>query len=207
MFFKRLIAYFIDMLIVVVASSMLASISYLNPQLDKYNEIYESFEETAKEYNDKKIEMSEYQNKIKEYNYDLDRNSIVSSSISIILITIYFVIFQKYNNGQTLGKKLMKIKIESNASIGKYLIRSLILYNLGINLIKILFVLLLSKENYMLASNILYVGALIIETTIVIMVCTRKDNRGLHDLAAGTNVIEVKPNEIKEAVVKEIGDK
>ena len=40
---KRILAYLIDVVIVLFASSMLSSISYLNPQLETYNKYYDEF--------------------------------------------------------------------------------------------------------------------------------------------------------------------
>ena len=59
------------------------------------------------------------------------------------------------------------------------------------NLLKIAFILTLSKGNYILASNILFVGALLIEVTIIVMISLRDDHRGLHDIIAGSSVVSV----------------
>ncbi len=197
MVMKRVVAYFIDILLVTFAASMLASISYLNPQLKAYNDIYndeyvkfyEEYKDNIKEIKDEKL-LEEYKNRLEDINYKLDRKNIYGATISILLTIIYFAIFQKYNNGQTLGKRIMKIKL-SNMSIFKYLIRTIILHNVWINALKIILILILSKKNYILANNVLYVLALLIETTIIIMVSMRKDNKGLHDLIVGSKVIEI----------------
>ena len=55
MLLKRITAYLIDMTIVMLASSMLASISYINPQLDEYNKIYKEFNEIASKYSKNEI--------------------------------------------------------------------------------------------------------------------------------------------------------
>ena len=72
------------------------------------------------------------------------------------------------------------------------MLRTLILYNVLFNLLKIILIFTISKENYILASNILYVGALMIETTTIVLVNMRRDGRGLHDIISGSHVIEVK---------------
>ena len=187
MVLKRVVAYFIDILVVVFASSMLASISYLNPQLDKYNKVYNEYIEKYESLEFNNID----QNELRDINYQLDRSNIYGATISVVLTLLYFVVFQKYNNGQTLGKKLMKIKVDGNLSLFKYFIRTIILSNSIINVLKIAFILILSKEKYILISNVLYVLALLIEVTIIIMVTMRKDNRGLHDIVVGSNVIAI----------------
>lgn len=191
MLLKRITAYLIDMTIVMLASSMLASISYINPKLDDYNKVYKEFNEIASQYSKNEITEEKYNELALEYNYQLEKNNIVTIVISITTIILYFVLFQKYNNGQTLGKRIMKIKIE-NLSFWRYLLRTLILYNVLFNLLKIILIFTISKENYILASNILYVGALMIETTTIVLVNMRRDGRGLHDIISGSHVIEVK---------------
>ena len=191
MLLKRIIAYLIDMTIVMLASSMLASISYINPKLDDYNKVYKEFNEIASQYSKNEITDEEYNKLVLDYNYQLEKNNVVTIVISITTIILYFVLFQKYNNGQTLGKRIMKIKIE-NLSFWRYLLRTLILYNVLFNLLKIILIFTISKENYILASNILYVGALMIETTTIVLVNMRRDGRGLHDIISGSHVIEVK---------------
>ena len=174
---------------------MLASISYINPQLKKYKEVYKEYTEVNQEYLTALKERSSnnldaIKTKLNEITYKLDRNNIVGASIHIVLTVLYFVFFQKFNNGQTLGKKIMKIKIDGNLTLFKYFIRSVILHNILINLLKIIFILILKKENYILASNILYVGTLLIEVTIIVMVTMRQDHRGLHDLITGSSVVK-----------------
>ena len=180
MVIKRIIAYFIDILLVTFAASMLASISYINPQLENYNKIYEKINENTDI------------NQLSEINYDLERNNVYGSIIFIGVSLAYFVFFQKYNSNQTLGKKIMKIKISDKLSLAKYFIRALVLYNIFINILKVIFILSLSKEHYILVSKGLYIVALLIETTTIIMVTMRTDNRGLHDLIVGSKVIEEK---------------
>lgn len=191
MLLKRITAYLIDMTIVMLASSMLASISYINPQLDEYNKIYKEFNEIASKYSKNEITDEEYNKLTIDYNYELEKNNIITMVISITTTILYFAIFQKYNNGQTLGKRIMKIKIDK-LSLWRYLIRTIILYNVFFNLLKIILILIVSKENYILTSNILYVGALMVETTTLVLINMRKDARGLHDLVSGSHVTEVR---------------
>lgn len=192
MLLKRILAYFIDMLIVTLTASMLANISYLNPKLDEYNKIYKDYTMVYEKYKDSEITLEEYNELLLDYSYELEKNNIFTVIISISTIIAYFAIFQKFNNGQTLGKRIMKIKIVNNLSLFKYLLRTIILYNILFNLLKIVFILTISKENYLLASNILYVAALVVETTTLILINIRKDNRGLHDLIVNSKVLPAK---------------
>ena len=85
----------------------------------------------------------------------------------------------------------LRSESKNHPNLLKYFIRSVIIHSILINLLKIAFVLTLSKENYILASNILYVGALLIEVTIIVMIVVRSDKRGLHDIITGSSVVKI----------------
>ena len=196
MVMKRIIAYFIDMIIVVFAASLLASISYLNPQLDEYNKVYNEFVELEKEMestdsNSYLTLLANNDEKIKDINYQMDKYNIYGAIISIVITIAYFAIFQKYNGGQTLGKKIMKIKIQDGLSLYKYILRATVLNNIWLNVLKLVLIFTASKSNYITASNIIYVLAFMIELSIFLMVVLRKDKKGLHDIIAGSNVVEI----------------
>lgn len=158
-------------------------------------------------YEDKKINKDEY-NKIIEnldsnysdveinYSYKLLKYSIISTIINLMCILLYFVVIQFYFNGQTLGKKIMKLRVISNndkkLSIVNFLIRSLIVNEVFINILNIIFLVILSKNNYLAYNQIIYVITYILEMTIIFMILFDKNNRGVHDYISNTKVIEDK---------------
>ena len=187
---KRILAYLIDVVIVLFASSMLSSISYLNPQLETYNKYYDEYSEKTKDYLDKKTTDDEYLQITNDYSYKLERNSVYSSVISVVTILLYFGVFQKYNNGQTLGKKLLNIRVKGNLNVFKYLLRTAIIYNVFINVAKIILIVALDQNQYLNANKYLYILALVVEVTTIVMIMLRKDHKGLHDLIVGSEVVE-----------------
>ena len=187
---KRILAYLIDVVIVLLASSMLSSISYLNPQLETYNKYYDEYSEKTKDYLDKKTADDEYLQITNDYSYKLERNSVYSSIISVVIILLYFGVFQKYNNGQTLGKKLLNIRVKGNLNVFKYLLRTAIIYNVFINVAKIILIVALDQNQYLIANKYLYALALVVEVTTIVMIMLRKDHKGLHDLIVGSEVVE-----------------
>ena len=99
------------------------------------------------------------------------------------------------NKGQTLGKKLLKVKVIDNntkeeISIVKGFLRSLLLLNLLSSALSIVLMRLVSKSVYINT----YLTINEIETVFIIvsaiLVLYRKDGRGLHDMMANTMVIE-----------------
>ena len=157
-----------------------------------------------KYYKDKKINNKEYNNIIEnlnfnyskieiDYSYKLLKYSIIPTIVSIMCALLYFVIIQFYFNGQTLGKKLMKLRIISNngkqLNTLNYFIRSLIVNEVFINILSIILLMVLSKNNYIVYNKIIYVITFILETVIIFMIMFDKNNRGLHDYISNTKVI------------------
>lgn len=212
---KRFVAYAIDILIVSLISSLITSNTLINKDYKKYIETYEEYEEIVDKYEVDKgalddaleyeaITDDEYDIKLEklnetfdkdnvDYNYKLIKLSIVSTIVSILVILLYFVVIQYYFNGQTVGKKIMKLRVVSNSfkklNILNYLIRSLILNSVLINTLSIIMVLVLSKSSYLIYNEIIYVVNYLVETAIIFMMGFTKDNRGLQDYVANTKVI------------------
>ena len=130
-----------------------------------------------------------------EYNYKLNKYSIVSNISSFIVIIAYFLITNIYMNGMTIGKKIMKLRIVSNnnskLNYKNYLIRAIILYNPIYYIAIVIGLFIFNKEIY---NNWTYIWSDIknyLEIFIIMMIIVRKDNRGLHELLSNTKVISI----------------
>ena len=221
--FKRIAAYMIDMIIVSVIVFGLSNIKQVNYQADNYDRVskeyqnyvkkYEKVENNynkakndykekkinKKQYSDKKNEYNEYkkdyEKKIKKYNYNISKNSVISTIISMAIVIAYFAIFQFSLGGQTLGKKIMKLRVvkakEKELNIFNYLIRCAILNGVIVNLLLVIFVNTLDVNSFYMANYIVSNIQSIIEIVIIIMIFMTNDSRGLHDYIAGTKVIEI----------------
>lgn len=129
------------------------------------------------------------------YAYKLVKLTVIQKIISILCILMYFVVIQYYLNGQTLGKKLMRLQVKSNSdknlTIFNYFIRSLILNEVVINILNIVCILTLSKSGYITYNQIIYYVTYILEMTILFMIMFDKKARGLHDYVSNTKVVEI----------------
>ena len=187
------------------------------------NEYYQILE---KKYDDKKITKKEYdqilkdceskyQKVYKEYFYQIKKYSVVTNVIYIVVILAYFVGFQLLTNGQTLGKKIMKLRVASikdgqKPTALQYFIRALILYNTIFYLTDILIITFVSKAS---SYNVLYAFGMlqnVVEWIILFMIAMNQDGRGLHDYLASTIVLGVneeydhkKNKEVKDAKFEE----
>lgn len=165
---------------------------------DKYSEIIVS------KYDDKEISKGEYKIITKELNqkfddiakdyvYILNKEGIYNSIITLVCTLLYFGVIQYFLKGQTIGKKLLKLKVVSSSdkkiNILNYLLRSLIVNDVFLNTIGLIFLVFASKNIYQQATNTLQVLVSTIEAIIIFLVLTREDGRGLHDLLCHTKVI------------------
>lgn len=210
---RRFVAYLIDLFLVSVITSFLSYIPFLNPSRDAYNKQYNEVLEILEHYETEEITMEEYQNQFVRLSYDLNKTNINYTVINLVVIIAYFGIFQWQNKGQTLGKKLLKLKVVSskdNQELGvlSYLIRSIIVNNVFITILQIIVLSTFDVDHYYsLYSNLNMVGYILIYIT-AFLIFIRTDHRGLHDLIAGTKVISLKEEEeTPEATYEEVKEK
>ncbi len=195
-FIKRLGALILDMIIVSTVVSMLTFFVNNNSNYEKLTKEYNDVMEQAM---DKKTSPKEYKkllSKASDISYDLSKQTVVVSFVSLTMYILYFIVFQFYNKGQTIGKKLMKIKIESNdgkdLTMNQLAVRSLIINSILANLILLAVIILGSKNVYFVSSTTVSMIQYIIIFTTAMMILFRKDKRGLHDVITNTKVINEK---------------
>jgi len=190
-FFPRFIAYIIDILLVSIIST---GILLVLPKSNNYDKYLEEFKQIQFEYLEEKINYQEYSNRIKDVTYDLDYSNVFSIIIEVTLIILYFIVFQFYNKGQTLGKKLMKLRVvsvdDNQLSLNQMACRSLVINSILVNLLVLASLLFLGRNYYYYASYTLQYITIGIELIIVFMVLFRRDGRGLHDVITKTKVIQ-----------------
>ena len=191
---KRIGAYIIDYLFVFLLITMLSQIRVLNPSYEEYAESYVRYEEMMDDLTvDNAVEIAKSQEYM-QVNYDLSRYSVSISIISLVVYLAYFVGFQKWNNNQTLGKKLFNIQVvgNENKKVGwlQLLWREVVLYNIIWEVLAIVSIWVFNYEGYMYASSLLtFIAGAIIWVNIFFVVI-RNDSRGIHDLLAKTKVVE-----------------
>lgn len=187
-FLKRLGAFIIDMLLVTIMASLL-SMPFTDTK--KVEKIESEQNEIVKQFQEQKITADEYLDRYVSVYYNLTRSTGAISLITILLEIIYFVVFQLYNGGQTLGKKLLKIKVVSNDGdlfMNQMIFRSLLANFILINIIKFALLLFSSKEIYMGLSLILE-SIQYIMIFISILMITGKNKDSIHDKLTHTSVV------------------
>lgn len=190
-FFPRLVAYIIDIMLVSIVCTGILMIVPENKNYDKYMKEYEQIQT---DFIEEKIDSEEYFNKSIDVVYDIDYSNVLPMIIEVVLIILYFIVFQFYNKGQTFGKKLMKLRVVSTKNdkltLNQVAYRALIINSILINVLIIGSLLFLGRNYYYYASLVLQVIASIIIVVTLFMILFRKDGRGLHDVMAGTKVVQ-----------------
>lgn len=190
-FLPRVLAFFLDMMIVATAASLLFSIF---PQATNLVKLNNQQKEIQNNYLSQKINSEEYLAQSFDLSYDIAYANVIYVIISVALSLGYFVVFQYKKDGQTIGKSLMKIRVVSNNSSQKltmnhYLVRALIIQSIFLDLLALISVLLMPKSIYGVLSFGLSFMQMIIMIVTIIMVLYRKDGRGIHDMIARTRVV------------------
>lgn len=202
--YKRVIAFIIDTLIVTVLSGLL-TIVFTNS--DKYNEDNKKLLELTEKIVSEKQDQDKYMKEFNELNYDLTKDSIEVTIITIGVSIVYYSIMCYFCNGITLGKYILKLKITSandkELNILNYFLRSLIVNSILSNIVIIILINTLSKESYINISGRVGNVFTILMIVSFIMMMYRDDGRGLHDLMGNTKVINIKDLEEKEEVKEE----
>ncbi len=202
-FAQRLIAYFIDMIVVTIISSLVTYPFVDNKSITK---LADESNKVVENYLEEKTDIETYFNQSMDISYEQAKITGFSNIITIIILVLYFIVYQIYNNGQTIGKKIAKIKIvkndDSDLTMNNMIIRELFNSFILVDILVAIFT-LFGKNSYLYGSLILELIQYIFIIITVFMIFFRKDGRGLPDFIASTKVINLKDNLESEEVVCE----
>ena len=189
---QRAIAFIVDMFLI----SMIVSIISI-PFIDnaKVEDIENQTISLTQSYMNQEISISEYTTTYQNNYYKLARLSGPVTLLTIFFNVLYFVVYQVYKKGQTLGKKLLKIRViseEGELNYNQMIFRSLISNFILVNVITFLFMIFASKSVYFYVSMMFESIQYIIVLVSAIMIVTRKDGCAIHDKLVHTKVIREK---------------
>lgn len=188
-FFDRLTAYIIDVIIIsLITSIIFTSIPTNNKELEKQ---LSSLQDEVLSNN---ITYEEFVDEYQDLYYKNKKDTMTQSAITLTITIAYFVIFQYMNKGQTIGKKLLHLRVVDNntekpLSIFKGLIRSLLIWNILSGTLGIVLIYILNKESYITSYLIISSLESIFIFITAMLTLYRKDNRGLHDIIINSKVI------------------
>ena len=205
MFSQRIFAFLIDLVLLSMITSL---ITIFVPVNDTTTKLYAEQDRVLEGYVDGSVSMEEYVNQMIDLGYDISRQTVIISIVAVVISLLYYVVYPCYNNGQTFGKKLMKIKIkktnDKELSMNDLLIRSMINNSILVNIVTIALVLFLSKDLYLSTSSLLSSIQYLVLIISLIMIAFTKNAQGLHDKVAKTEVVQA--DTVKEDVLCQVGN-
>ena len=186
---KRLIAFFIDMLIV----GMIVSIILMGNDTRVNNKREREMVKLINDFASEKINADDYLAKYSNIIYDINQDNFSENLIYLIVSIGYFLVFQYLNKGSSIGKRLMKIRIVSNdkkdISIWQLFVRVCLVNEILPMMILLILVKSLRGINFFMGY-----GVVSMLENIIIIICGltsifNKNNIALHDKISNSQVI------------------
>ena len=189
--FQRVGAFLFDMIIISFLSSLLAS-----PFIDsnKIQDLDSHYTEVIQDFVAEKISFNEYTAEIVNVQYELVRTNGLVNITGICLSLLYFIVLPLYYNGQTFGKRIMKIKIVSTSgdlNANQLIFRSFLANSILLDLLSIIFVMLASRSTYFYCVGLLSFTQYCMMVASFFMIIIGKEGLSIHDYLVHTKVIKV----------------
>jgi uncharacterized RDD family membrane protein YckC len=191
LFVQRFIAFLLDIFIL---SSIASLISYPFLDAKSIDKLNKNSSEVIEKYTTGEIDMDTYVDEVKGISYQLSQKQGVVSLVTLFLAVLYFIVYQYYNNGQTIGKKLMKIKVVSSTdkeiTMNSFIFRSLIVNSILVDMISFAIVIFGNETAYFYGVAICGIIKYTLLLICGFMVMWSKSGMGLHDRIAHTTVVK-----------------
>lgn len=203
--YRRISAFLIDVFLVTFVSTIFSSISYVNPFIGNYKVAYDEYREIYKSESESVLtnptikNVVDYSNKMSKQIYKIDYSMLFNNIYYLVFSFLYFVLFAYFTNGQTLGKKLFKLKVVrqdgEKVKLSNLMLRTLLSGSsifMGVNIIVVIQLLLLmipQNQAYFYAILFSSMISYIIEIIGLVLLFS-KEHRSLDDIIGSTKVID-----------------
>lgn len=188
-FFKRFLAYLIDIILVGTIMGIISAIFTTKNATVLSNQFLELNEQVI----NTKLDFGIYYSRVADITLSLDRENFMINIINCVIIILYFVVLPLYKNGQTLGKKIFKIKIvredKEDLTANELIIRNIVVNGLLNTFLAFCLVFLLSGFEYFTITSIIGFIQFVLVVVSACMIIFRKDKKGLHDIITKTKVV------------------
>lgn len=190
-FVQRFGAFVIDFMIVFFVVSLISSMFIDQKATDS---LISQSNNLMNDYVKEKIDTNSFISQYSVLSYKIARNNGGLSLTMIVVNVLYFIVFQLYNKGQTIGKSLFKIRVVSNdgeLEMNQMLFRGLIANSILMELISFAIMLFCKNDVYFYSVGVIEIMNYLIMFVSMIMILNHKDGRALHDKVVNTSVIRV----------------
>ncbi len=194
---KRIFAYIIDLFLISLITQFILMIPVFSNISDRYTESASEYFELVYKSTSGSSDIDA--DAIIEKTYEVQKNSQTINIITIGLLILYFGVTAYICNGQTIGKKILKLKIVPakgkvlNPSL--FILRAIIVTNLIPRILMIFITSYCTPSTWYTYSNIIANAQYMILFLILGFMIFRDDERGLHDIICNTKVIKVEATE------------
>ena len=187
--FRRIIANIIDIIILLLVFAAMLSFIPLNDKIkDNYAKI-DKIESRVSSYNDLTADEIDQINAIF---YENEFEFVKYYLISSIILIVYFIFIPKWRKDQTIGQRILKIRLVNDDKItyNVYVIRTLLNTGLILTIVCPLLLYFLNRVWYSRVTSILVIIQLMYWIISFLMLLISKTT--IHDKITKTRIIEVK---------------
>ena len=185
---KRLIAFIIDIFIV----GMIASVIFMGNNKTDDN-VSKELTNLISDYSSEKITTKEYMSKYSDIIYETTETNFNQDLVYLVISVGYFLIFQYLNDGASIGKKIMKIRIvnknREKISFWQLLIRVCLVNEVLAMTIMLLLVKISSGTTFLIGYGLVNLFRNIIVIICGLSMIIDKKNMALHDKISNSYVI------------------
>lgn len=189
-FYKRLVAYMIDMFIVGLVISI---ISY-NFDTTRLEKLSDKSIKLMNSFTNGDISSDKYFFEYADILYKVNKANVNSNLLGLVIYVGYFVLFQFFNGGATIGKKLLKIKVISQGggevSLWQMIVRTSIINGIVPLALSLILVFTTKGLVFLTLSSVVGLFENIFVIICVFMLLYKSDCLALHDIMSKSVVIE-----------------
>ena len=189
LFIQRFVAFLLDIILVGFVASLI-SVPFID--IEKTEKYQEQLTGVIEKLQKNEITVDEYISEYSSVYYKISRSEGMVSIISILVSVIYFVVYQVYTKGQTLGKKLMKIRVVSDTGeliYDQMIFRSLIADFILADIATFILMLFCPKSAFFYGVALIEGIQYILVFISILMIMRSKEGRAIHDKLVHTKVI------------------
>lgn len=194
---KRLPAYIIDMIVITIIINLFGLVfpkwvELEHKSQEQMNSIFTKQTDNGEQLTDEDFDIivADAAKTVQKY----DKEIIIYRGLEVMIIFGYFIILPLCMNGQTLGKKLFKIRVkgtDDKLTYTKLIIRTLLITDLGVLVLTCMLVYILPAMSYFAIKNTLEFAELVILIISFVKIVRNEKHMGLHDIIAKTEVVEI----------------
>ena len=189
-FLKRFLAQVIDIFVV----SLIIGVVTMGFDTDRIDKLSVEANNVMNSYLDGDVGVEDYVLDYVDIMYDINRAQFGSNLMYLLVCVGYFLIFQFLNGGQTLGKKLLKIRVVGKDGGKLSFIQMFVRCSVVNEIVPMAMILLLIFVSTGMTFFVIYsIIGFVLNLFVIIcafMILYRKDRLGLHDIMSRSVVVD-----------------